>query len=88
MACTIPLKEDKVGTSSAEAPTTQALATRSGSRAPNDTLADDNLDLLNFDVAESEIVCRMSSQLQNYWPDSGKLDYLIWYSRCSSFHTP
>jgi hypothetical protein len=57
---TLP-KGDKVGTPSAEAPTAQALVARSGSKAPNDNLADDDPDLLNFDAVDSEIVCRTSS---------------------------
>jgi hypothetical protein len=54
---------DKVGTSSMEVPTTHALVARPGSKAPDDNLADDNPSLLNFTMVESEIVCRMSSQL-------------------------
>jgi hypothetical protein len=79
MARTIPPKEDKMGTSSAEAPMAHALVGQSGSKASDDTLADDDPDILNFDMAETEIVCRMSSQLQNCWPDSGKQDCLVWY---------
>jgi hypothetical protein len=60
---TTPPKEDKVDTSSVEVPTVQALAVRLGSKAPNDNLVDDNFDLLNFDVVESETVYRMSSRL-------------------------
>jgi hypothetical protein len=30
---------------------------------PDDNLADNDPDLLNFTVAESEIICRMSSRL-------------------------
>jgi hypothetical protein len=52
-----------VDTSSAEAPTAQALAGRPGSKASDDNLANNYPDLLNFDVAESKIVCWMSSQL-------------------------
>jgi hypothetical protein len=74
MVRTTPFKEDKVGTSSAEAPTAQALVARPRSKVPNDDLADDDPDLLNFDVAESEIVCQTSSRLQRCWPDSRKLD--------------
>jgi hypothetical protein len=59
---TLP-KEDKAGTSLVEPPTTHALVARSGSKVPDDSPADDDLDLLNFTVAESEIVCRMSSRL-------------------------
>jgi hypothetical protein len=64
MACTTPPMEDKVDTSSAEAPMVQALVTRPKSEAPDDNLADDDPDLLNFDTVESEIVCRMSPRLQ------------------------
>jgi hypothetical protein len=60
---TTPPKEDKVDTSSVEVPTVQALAVRLGSKAPNDNLVDDNFDLLNLDVVESETVYRMSSRL-------------------------
>jgi hypothetical protein len=60
---TTPPKEDKVGTSSAEAPTAQALVARPESEAPDDNLGDDNLNLLNFVVVGSEIACRTSSLL-------------------------
>jgi hypothetical protein len=63
MVHTTPPKEDKAGTSSAEAPTTQALVAIPGSKAPADNLANDNPDILNIDAAESEIVCQMSSGL-------------------------
>jgi hypothetical protein len=56
-------KEGKVGTSSVEAPTTQALQARPRSKVRDDSLIEDNPDLLNFDALESEIVCRMSSRL-------------------------
>jgi hypothetical protein len=46
---------DKIDTSSAEAPTAQALATRSGSKAPNDAPIYDDSDLLNFAVVVSWI---------------------------------
>jgi hypothetical protein len=59
---TLP-KEDKVGTSSAEAPTAQALVARPRSKVPDDTLANDDPELLYFGAVESEIVCRMSSRL-------------------------
>jgi hypothetical protein len=52
---TLP-KVDKVDTSSTEVPTAQACL-------PDDNLADDDPDPLNFDMAESKIVCWMSSQL-------------------------
>jgi hypothetical protein len=57
MVRTTPPREDKVGTSSVEAPTAQALVARSGSKASDDNLADDDPELLNFHVTESEIVC-------------------------------
>jgi hypothetical protein len=61
--CTIPPKEEKVDTSSAEVSMVQALLVRPGSKTSDDNIADDNPDRLNFDAAESEIVCRMSSRL-------------------------
>jgi hypothetical protein len=61
MVHTTPPKEDKVDTSSVEAPTTQALVARPGSKAPNDNLVDDDPILLNFITVESEIICQMSS---------------------------
>jgi hypothetical protein len=63
MAHTTPPKEDKVDTSSVEVPTGQALVARPGSKAPDDNPIDDDPSLLNFVVAESEIVCWTSSQL-------------------------
>jgi hypothetical protein len=39
------------------------LAVRSESKALDDNLADDDSNLLNFNVVESEIVCLMSSWL-------------------------
>jgi hypothetical protein len=53
---TLP-KEDKVDTSSADAPTAQALATLPRSKVLDDNLADDDPNLLNFIVEEFEIVC-------------------------------
>jgi hypothetical protein len=88
MARTTPSKEDKAGTSSVEAPTTHALVARPGSKAPDDNLADDDPDLLNFGAVEFEIVCRMSPWLQSYWPDSEKPDCPVWYSKWSSFRAP
>jgi hypothetical protein len=85
MIRTTPPKED---TSSAEAPTGQALVARSGSKAYDDNLLDADLSLLNFDAAESEIVCQMSSWLKRCWPDSGKQDSPVWYSELSGFHDP
>ncbi len=63
MVCTTPPKEDKVDTSSVEAPTTQALVGRLGSKELDDNLVDNDLDLLNFTVVESEIIYRMSCRL-------------------------
>jgi hypothetical protein len=83
-----PPKEDKVGTSSVEAPMAQALVARPRSKASDDTFADDDPDLLTIGAVVSEIVCRMSSRLQSCWPDSGKLDCPIWVSRWSSFCDP
>jgi hypothetical protein len=74
MVRTTPSKEDKVGTSLTESLTAQASVAQPGSKAPDDTPADDNPDLLTFGAVESEIVCRISSRLQSYWPDSGKPD--------------
>jgi hypothetical protein len=48
MVRTTPPKEEKVGTSLAEAPTAQALVARPRSKVPDDTRADDNPELLNF----------------------------------------
>jgi hypothetical protein len=59
---TLP-KEDKVGTSSAEAPTAQALVTRLESEALNDNLGGDAPVLLNVAIVGSEIACQTSSQL-------------------------
>jgi hypothetical protein len=50
---TTPSKVNKADTSSAEAPTAQALVARSGSKVPDDTSIDDDPDLLNFAVAMS-----------------------------------
>jgi hypothetical protein len=63
MVCTTPPKEDKVGTSSVKAPTVQALVAQPGSKALDDNVADNDSDPLNFDVAESVIVCRTSPRL-------------------------
>jgi hypothetical protein len=60
---TIPPKEDKVDTSLVKVPMVQASVAQPGSKAPDENLVDDNPNVLNFDAAESEIVCRMSSQL-------------------------
>jgi hypothetical protein len=58
---TTPPKEDKVGTSSAEAPTAQALVARPESKALDDDLGGDAPDLLNVAVVGSKIACRTSS---------------------------
>jgi hypothetical protein len=53
------LKEDSGITfrnSSMEAPTTEALVTRLRSKASNDIFVDDDHNLLNFNIVESEIV--------------------------------
>jgi hypothetical protein len=60
MVHTIPPKEDKVNTSSAEVPMAQTLVAQQGSKTPDDNLADNDLDLLNFDAVEFDIVCLMS----------------------------
>jgi hypothetical protein len=54
---TTPPKEDKVETSSAEAPTAQALVARSKSEAPDDNLGGDAPVLLNVAVVGSKITC-------------------------------
>jgi hypothetical protein len=41
----------------------QALVARPGSKASDDNLGDDDPDLLNPIMVESETVCRSSSQL-------------------------
>jgi hypothetical protein len=63
IARTTPPKEDKVDTSSAEVSTTQALVARPGSKAPDDNLADDDPDILNFTAMKSEIICWTNSRL-------------------------
>jgi hypothetical protein len=73
-------KVDKTDTSSAEA--------RPGSTALDGNPADDDPNLLNFVVVESGIACWMSSLLQMFWPDSGKLDCPVWHSRWFGFHVP
>jgi hypothetical protein len=60
MEGTTPPKENKVGTSSAEVPTVQALVARLESKASNDNLGDDDPDLLNVATVRSEISCRTS----------------------------
>jgi hypothetical protein len=61
MAHTTP---PKVDTSSVEAPMVRALVAQQVSKASDDNLGDDDPDLLCFSMAESEIICQMSSQLQ------------------------
>jgi hypothetical protein len=63
MVQTTPPKEDKVYTSLVEGSMAQALVARLGSKVPDDNLVDDYLNLLNFTVVESEIICWMSSRL-------------------------
>jgi hypothetical protein len=57
MAHPTPPMGDKVGTSSTEAPTAQALVALSGSKASDDNLDDDDPVIQDFVVTESEIVC-------------------------------
>jgi hypothetical protein len=57
MAHTTLPKEDKVGTSSAEGPTAKALVAQPGNKTSDDNLGDDDSDLLNPIVVESETVC-------------------------------
>jgi hypothetical protein len=71
---TTPHKVDKADTSSVKAPMAQALVARSGSKALDDALVDDDPDFLNFVMAVSWIGCWMSFLPQKYWPDSGKPD--------------
>jgi hypothetical protein len=61
---TTPPKEDKVDTSLAKAPMVQALVARPGSKALDDSIVDNDLDILNFVAVEYKIACRTSSQLQ------------------------
>jgi hypothetical protein len=84
---TLP-KVDKMGTSSAEVPTAQALVARPGSKAVDGNPADNDTDHLNFTTAEFEIICQTCSRLQMCWPDLGKLDCLVWYFGWSSFNDP
>jgi hypothetical protein len=63
MVHTTPPKADKVDTSSAKVLTAQALVARSGSKAPDDNLADDNLDLLNFTTVESDVTPHVTETL-------------------------
>jgi hypothetical protein len=63
MDSTTSPKEDKVETSSTEAPTAQALVARLKSESSNDNLGGDAPDLLNATVVGSKIACRMSSRL-------------------------
>jgi hypothetical protein len=60
---TTPSKEDKVETSSAEAPMAQALVVRPEIKASDNNLGDDAPNLLNVVVMGSEIACRTSSRL-------------------------
>jgi hypothetical protein len=85
---TTPPKEDKVGTSSAEAPTAHALVTQPKSEVLDDNLGGDAPNLLNAAVVGSKIACRTSSRLQMCWSDSRKLDCPVWDSGWSDFHAP
>jgi hypothetical protein len=85
---TTPPQVDKADTSSTEAPTTQALVARLGSKAPNDAPIDDDPDLLNFTAAVSWTGCWTSFLPQKYWSDPGKPDGPIWETRWSDFHDP
>jgi hypothetical protein len=53
---TLP-KVDKMGTSSVEVPTAQALVAQPRSKAPDNNLTDDDPGLLNFVMVESEVIC-------------------------------
>jgi hypothetical protein len=61
--CTTLPKVDKAGTSSMDVPMAQTLVAQLRGKAPDGNRADDDPGLLNFTVAESEIICRMSSRL-------------------------
>jgi hypothetical protein len=80
MVCTTLPQVDKAGTSLVEIPTAQALVAQLKSKASYDNLIDDDAGLLNFTVAESKIICRVSSLLSMSWPDPGKPDCPVWYS--------
>jgi hypothetical protein len=69
-------------------PMAQALAAQPRIKASDDNLVDDDPNLLNFIMAESEIICGMSFQLQRCWPDSRKPNYPVWYFGWSGFHDP
>jgi hypothetical protein len=53
MVHTTPPKVEKMDTTSAEAPTAQALVARSGSKVPDDAPIDDDSELLNFAITMS-----------------------------------
>jgi hypothetical protein len=61
---------------------------QSKSKASDDNLIDNNPVLPDFNVAEFEIICRTSSQLQSCWPDLGKSDCPVWYFGWSGFRAP
>jgi hypothetical protein len=63
MIHTTPPKVDKAGTSSMKVSIAQALVARPGSKASDDDLVDDDIDLLNFIAVEFETVCRTSPWL-------------------------
>jgi hypothetical protein len=71
---TTPSKVNKENTSSAEAPTTQALVARLRSKASDDAPVDNDPDLLNFVTAVFWIGCWMGFLPQKYWHDPGKPD--------------
>jgi hypothetical protein len=83
MVRTTPHKADKADTSSAEVPMTRALVALPGSKA-----LDDNPDHLDFTAVKFGISYWMSSLLQRYRTNSGKLDCPGWHSRWSGFCTP
>jgi hypothetical protein len=85
---TTPPKENKEGTSSAEAPTAQALVARQKSGAPDDNLGGDAPDLMNAAVVGFETSCQTSSQLQMCWSGLEKPDCPIWDSGWSDFCAP
>jgi hypothetical protein len=73
---TLP-KEDKVDTSSVEAPTAPAFVAQPGSKTSDDNFTEDDPGLLNFVTIESKIISQMSSRLQRFWPDSRQPDCLV-----------
>jgi hypothetical protein len=86
--CTTLPEVDKADTSLVEAPMAQTLMASPGSKASVGNPADNDPDLLNFAAVESWIACQTSSRLQMYWPNSRKLDCLIWHSGWFGFFAP